>query len=539
MRWLFGGRASWSIAMAVVCFAPRAMAADCMANDGSELTSCVAQLEAGDTLTLAAGTFEIDSVSFSGLAGTEQQPILVTGTRGSNGELLSHIIGQSSGSNVIVVNASSYLTFADLEISFVGGSSGNSVDLFKFQSGASHHITIDGCELHDCGNVAISSQTDELSDVVLRNSWIHDIGGSCIYWGYYEDDNPQKKVHHCTIERNLLQRCPASASSTTHYGIQLKSGNHDNIIQDNVLVDVSGTTRAGIIVYHSAPKPVGSPLAGSNIIRGNLMIRSRNEGINAAAGAIIDNNIVIDSAGPAINLQPRSFGGVTYYGSLEVMNNTVYQPSGGEGLRWTMNPWDQDDPSRPSVFTNNLALVGAGNAGLRPPNNVITVGNNATDGVDNGATDTVAIGDPLAAVVSVAFGDDNYLWPVEAGPLVDAGTEPAAMQDFNGTSRETPDIGAYEWTTSDNPGWTLDEDGFKQGGSQGGAGIGGAGGMTTGAGGDGGASSGSGAGGSDAAGGGASGGDSGCSCTVVRSDGDDLPAALMLLLLLACRRRRP
>ena len=59
MRWLFGGRASWSIAMAVVCFAPRAMAADCMANDGSELTSCVAQLEAGDTLTLAAGTFEI------------------------------------------------------------------------------------------------------------------------------------------------------------------------------------------------------------------------------------------------------------------------------------------------------------------------------------------------------------------------------------------------------------------------------------------------------------------------------------------------
>ena len=63
------------------------------------------------------------------------------------------------------------------------------------------------------------------------------------------------------------------------------------LVEDNVLVDVAGTERAAIIVYHSAPKPVGSPLAGSNTVRGNFILRSRNEGINAAAGAIIENNI--------------------------------------------------------------------------------------------------------------------------------------------------------------------------------------------------------------------------------------------------------
>lgn len=441
-----------------------ALAADCTANDGAEFSSCLTQLAAGDTLTLSAGTFEILGATLTNLQGTAAEPITIQGTLDTDGTRLSHIIGQSTGSNTIEIQASSHLVFRDFELSHAAGATGNGVDLIKFAgSGTSHHVTIENLDVHDCGNVAISSQADEIHDICVRDSHIHDIGGSCFYWGYYEAAY-ERKVHHSEIVHNLLQRCPQSAGSATHYGIQLKSGNHDNLIEDNVLADVSGTTRAGIIVYHSAPKPVGGPLAGSNVIRGNLVIRSRNEGINAAAGAIIENNIVVDAAGIGIFLQPRSYDGATYYGSLQVRNNSVIQSGLAPAIQFSSAAWDHPDAARPTEFSGNLAIVESGD-GLTAPSESATVGNNATNGNDNGAADTIALSDVSQAVVSTNLGEADFLWPVAAGPLVDVGVDPAASNDFNHATRDaTPDVGAYEWTATSNPGWTPDEDELKPAG---------------------------------------------------------------------------
>lgn len=425
-------------------------AADCSATDAATLQSCLAQLGPGDTLTLEPGEFPVNNLSLTNLDGQPGAPITIRGTLGPQGERLSHIIGQSAGSNVIDIIASSHLELRDFELSFVGGALDNGVDLIKFggMDEASHDILIHNLNLHDCGNVAISSQAREIHNITVTDSHIHDIGGSCFYWGYYEDENPLRWAHHSQIVHNLLQRCPADPASETHYGIQLKSGNHDNQIADNVLVDVGGTTRAGIIVYHSALKPVGSPLEGSNRIEGNLLIRSRNEGINAAAGAIIANNVVVDAAGIAIFLQPRSYGGATYYGSLEVLHNTVVQTSGaGEGIRWTDAAWSLDDPARPSAFVGNLALMSNGASGLRPPSASATIDSNATDGESNGSPDTLMLTDPAAALVSLVFGEPGYLLPSEGGPLIDPDILGTVELDFAGASRDaSPDIGAYEWT---------------------------------------------------------------------------------------------
>lgn len=514
-------------------------AADCAASDGTEFMTCIGQLAAGDTLTMNPGTFEISGATIADLNGTDTAPIVIRGTLDTDGSRLSHIIGQSTGSNTIELQRSSYLEFRDFELSHQAGPTGNSVDLIKFAgTGTSHHVTFENLDVHDCGNVAISSQADEIHDIVVRHTHVHDIGGSCFYWGYYEASY-ERRVHHSQIVSNLLQRCPHSGASDTHYGIQLKSGNHDNRIEDNVLVDVAGTTRVGIAVYHNAPKPVGGPLAGSNVIRGNLIVRSRNEGINASAGAIIENNIVVDAAGIGIFLQPRSYGGATYYGSLQVRNNTVIQSGTAHAIRFDSSAWDHDDPARPTEFVGNLAIVEAGD-GLRPPSGLATVDDNATNGNDNGAAGTIALSDVSQAVVSTTFGDADYLYPVGAGPLVDVGVTPAAAIDFNHTTRDaTPDVGAYEWTGSSNPGWTLDEDEFKPEGTGGSGGTGG-----TAAGGSGGtaAAGGTGQGGTGATGGAGNGGpganaatstedEGGCDCAV--GPGATSRHGLFGLLLLA------
>jgi MYXO-CTERM domain-containing protein len=537
-----------SIAATIAAIAPwltatTAQAADCTATDGSELLSCISQATAGDTVTMAAGDFEISGVTFASVQGTAGDPITIQGTLGSDGSRQSHVIGQSVGSNTIEIQGSSYLVFRDFELSHAAGATGNGVDLIKFSgSGTSHHVTIDNLEVHHCGNVAISSQADEIHDISVRNSHVHDIGGSCFYWGYYEASY-ERKVHHSEIVGNLLQRCPQSDTSETHYGIQLKSGNHDNVIEDNVLVDVSGTTRAGIIVYHSAPKPIGDPLQGSNVIRGNLLLRSRSEGINAAAGAIIENNIVVDAAGYGIYLQPRAYGGANYYGSLQVRNNTVIQSGAAHAIRWTHAAWENDDEARPSEFTGNLAIVETGD-GLRPPSDTATVDANATNGNANGAAGTIVLSDVSLAVVSTTLGDADYLWPVATGPLVDVGVAPAAANDFNHVTRDaTPDVGAYEWTATSNPGWTIDEDEFKPAGPGGSGGTGGTGGSAgTGGTGQGGESTG-GAGTGNA---GATPGsaaepedEGGCDCTT----GPGVPTGrswvgLALLALATLRRRR-
>ncbi|MBW2454576.1 MAG: hypothetical protein JRI68_08700, partial [Deltaproteobacteria bacterium] len=266
------------------------------------------------------------------------------------------------------------------------------------------------------------------------------------------------------------------------------------------------------------------------------------QGIVAAAGAIIENNIVIDTAGYGIFLQPRSFDGVTYYGSLQVRNNTVIQQSDVHAIRFTHENWNHADPSRPTEFTGNLAIVQNGD-GLRPPSDTATVADNATNGNDNGAAATIALTDVLQAVVSTTFGDPDYLYPVEAGPLVDVGVDPAAQVDFNHTARDaTADVGAYEWTGAGNPGWTLVEDDFKQTPtSSSGTGGGGTGGSSSGSSGTGGSGTGGAGTGND--GQGASGAtspeeDSGCDCATGAGTGSrSWPLPLLLLPWLLLRRR--
>jgi len=400
-------------------------------------------------MLLSPGRYEVSTLSLEGVNGEPGLPIVLEGA----GEGVE-IVGTSPANNVISLHDNHDLELRRLDVSFIGGAdpTNNSVDAIKFETGVSHDILIEDCILHDVGNVIVGAQAPEIYRVTLRRNELRNAGVCCVYWGYFEEE-PKRYAHDCLIDQNLMTDCPADARSATGYGIQIKAGSYGNVIQDNVLMDVAGTSRAGIIVYHTA-EAVGEPLRADNVIRRNVILRSRNEGIDAAAGAVIENNLVIDAANYGYYFQGRD----GYTGPLKVINNTArLSTASGNDRGFMFSGWQGVDER--SVIAHNLSLMTTADL----------VAFRATDGVGGaivaenlafGTTDIAGVAllsSPEQAVQSLSYGDPDFLFPVTGGPAVDAGSpSPAAADDFNGVTRDgLPDIGAYESTGGGNPGWTL------------------------------------------------------------------------------------
>jgi len=260
------------------------------------------------------------------------------------------------------------------------------------------------------------------------------------------------------IAGNYVHDCPPVDADGTGYGMQIKGGSRGNVIEDNVLVNCAGNTRAAIAVYH-----VSTNLATyteQNIIRRNLVRAPRNEGIFAVEGATIENNVVVDAQFYGIDVNQRNTGSWgTFYGNLTIRNNTVCRvnDAGGRAIFVASAAF-----TAPLIVANNVALVtGGGQQALRCP---ATFSGTAASNYCYGATSGFASGVTamaLTALQSTTWGNANFCFPAAGGALVDAGSGSSAADDFNGTSRlGTSDVGAYESTGGANPGWTP-SDGFK------------------------------------------------------------------------------
>jgi hypothetical protein len=327
----------------------------------------------------------------------------------------------------------------------------------SLKNAPSDHVAIDGCTIHHLGNVGIGSQAPEIRNVSVIDCEIHDcyVG---LYWGYYE--SPIKRyAHDGTIARNYVHDCPPQDLDGTGYGIQIKGGSRGNVIEDNVLVNTAGGTRAAIAVYHvSTDQGVETD---RNVIRRNFIRASRNEGIFAVEGALIEDNVLVDCEAAGIVVSRRDTGWGSYYGNLTIRNNTVHGVGSPTG--WAMftgvGPF-----TPPQVIANNLLIVtGAGQTSLRLPSGYagVSAQNHCYGATVGPALGVVALPD-LGALYSTVYGDADYLFPVPTGALVSAADPThAAPADFHDTPRDgLPDVGAFESTGGGNPGWVL-TDGFK------------------------------------------------------------------------------
>lgn len=264
------------------------------------------------------------------------------------------LVRNNAVQNVVELSGCSYLYLRGFDISHDNGTaaygSWAAVDAIKF-SGNCNDVSVDSCVLHDVGNCGVASQAPLVQRITVYSCEIRNCFCG-IYWGYYEDV-AKRYAHDSRIASNNIHDCPPVDLNGTGYGIQIKGGSHGNIIEDNVLTNVGGNTRAGICVYHASTDATVSNQP--NVIRRNLVRQARNEGIYASEGALIENNILSDSQNYGIRVDRRdtiSWG--AFYGRLTIRNNTIQRvmSATGVGLSVQANAF-----SPPFVVANNFVWV--------------------------------------------------------------------------------------------------------------------------------------------------------------------------------------
>ena len=408
-------------AAVLIAGAPAAFAVDIA--PGGNLRSAIAALKPGEELRLAGGTYTVDSGFRVTVNGTALQPIVM---RSKDGERA--IIQQTnSGQNVFEISASKYFVVRNIE--FTGGSHG-------IRLMASSFITIEGCEVHDTGDVAISANSSGTYEglKILRNHIHHTNGtGEGMYLGCNSD---ACRLANSLIEGNYVHNTNGPNVSQGD-GIELKEGSYGNTIRDNVIHD---TNYPGIITYST----VGNGAA--NIVEGNVIWNTNDNGIQSAADAIIRNNIVL---GAPIALQSHQAGSPS---NMQVLHNTVINNDAGIVVRNVVGS---------VVVANNAVYAQSGSAIRLVSGNLslVTVAGNVGQGGLSGASSGYTEGKGIGAdFVAATFGVPPIdVFPKAGSALIGAAsTAHTAPLDFNGTSRTgSSDAGAYRFNAAGNPGWKV------------------------------------------------------------------------------------
>jgi len=398
---------------------------------GDDLRAAIAALEPGDELRLAGGTYSMNSRFNIGPVGEPDRPITI---RSKQGELA--IIEMTTGAqNIVEIQGSRYLIVKGL--TFRGGSHG--IRLID-----SDFITIEDCEIYETGDVALSANSGGTYEgLVIRRNHIHHTNGTGegMYLGC---NNDGCRVINSIIEWNYIHHTNR-ASVDQGDGIELKEGSAGNIIRHNVIHD---TNYPGIITYSTVGN--GPP----NVIEGNLIWNSNDNGIQSAADAVIRNNIVL---GAPIALQAHQAGSPS---NQEIVNNTVIVQGNGIQVR---------NVSGPVLIANNAVYSQSGTAIQLISGDIgqVTVAGNVGRGGLSGTQSGYSDGNGIVA----DFVDAHFsgappidLFPRSSSALAGNGdSRYVAEFDFNGTRREdSPDAGAYRFDPDGNPGWVLAA-GFKSG----------------------------------------------------------------------------
>lgn len=401
---------------------------------GDDVRAAIAALQAGDELVLTGGLYPFDSRFNITVVGEPDQPVVIRGKAGEEA-----IIEMNTGSqNILEVQGSAHLVLRGL--TFRGGSHG--IRLMD-----SDFITIEDCEIYETGDVALSANSGGTYEgLVIRRNHIHHTNGTGegMYLGCNSDGC---RVLNSIIEWNYIHHTNRSTVDQGD-GIELKEGSAGNIIRHNVIHD---TNYPGIITYSAAGN--GPP----NIIEGNLIWSTNDNGIQSAADAIIRNNIVL---GSPIALQSHQNGSPS---NQVVVHNTVVVQGGGINVR---------DVSGPVVVANNAVYSQAGTAIRLISGNtsLVTVAGNVGEGGISGTSAGYTEGNGIGA----DFINGHYdgappidLFPAAGSALTGAGAaEHVTGFDFNGTPRSgVADAGAYRFESGGNPGWALAPE-FKGSGAQ-------------------------------------------------------------------------
>ncbi|MEO0136732.1 MAG: right-handed parallel beta-helix repeat-containing protein [candidate division WOR-3 bacterium] len=408
-----------------------------IADTPGEIQSYTNQLQAGDTLLIMPGTYDMNW-NISDRYGAESDWIVIQPY--SSGVVINGV----NYDNVIDIYNCHYVELRGIEIT--NSYNGSGIDGIKFRT-TSDHILMENLHIHNLTGVGISANPagQSFTYLTIRRCHIHGITdvGEGLYIGNHDGLTP---VHHCLVELNWIHDCHP------HKGIQFKRGTYLNIIQDNVVYNCD---EAGIVLY----KTDQSSALDNNIVRRNA-IWNTPEGIFAVGQTNIDNNVIF-SCDYGINV--RNYGGWGM-NDLYIRNNTIYHCN-ITCLR--LDDWN--------IATGEMVCIN--NACYQDTITASAI--QAPDGIGPGYVaynrhygQSQVTGSTLGNHPSQEFinpvptpGVIN-LYPKSSATLLNNGTQSygAPDDDFNLLSRPYGsqwDVGAYEWRGLNNPGWQIQE-GFKE-----------------------------------------------------------------------------
>lgn len=393
---------------------------------GEDVEAIINGLAPGDELIVHGGTYPLSGRFGITVVGTAQAPIVI---RAGDGE--TPVFSRAAADqNIWDIDNAAYTTIRGLE--FSGGSAGLRI------SGATE-LTIEGCEVHDTGDVAVRANDTGVRYERLRllRNHIHHTNdtGEGMYLGCNSNGC---QVANSLIEGNYIHHTNGP-TVVQGDGIELKEGSFGNVIRDNVIHD---TNYPCILTYAAAGN------GAANIIERNVMWGCGDHAIQAAADAIIRNNIILGANATGIAMQVHQSGSPS---NLEVTHNTILKASGSgitaSGITGRV------------VIANN-AIFAQGGAAIAVGGTLadVIVAGNAGTGSVNGITAPLAAAS-LSDLVAASFSGapPNDVFPSTTSALAGAG-DPAHVvaDDFNGTARAgAADVGAYVHVAGGNPGWMI------------------------------------------------------------------------------------
>lgn len=300
-----------------------AAATEYTANPGN-YREVVPTLEAGDVLTLEAGTYT-RTLPITGLRGRADAWITIRGP--ATGAPAVFVADPGPCCNTVELVDTSYLALEHLVID------GNGVDGafgISAKSGEVHHIRIEGCTLR--GHAA-SQQTVAISTKVATWGWIIrgnriTEAGTGLYLGNSDGSAPFVEG---VIEHNLV-------TGTVGYGMQIKfqtarpaalpPGPTRTLIRHNVFLKDDRPSpdgdRPNLLV--GAFPTSGAGAQDRYEIYGNLLVHNPREALLQASGRVsIHDNVFVDTSGAAIVVVDHDRPLV----SARIYHNTIFGAATG------------------------------------------------------------------------------------------------------------------------------------------------------------------------------------------------------------------
>jgi hypothetical protein len=399
-------------------------------------------LQPGDEVVLGEGVYSDARRLVIGHRGTARQPIVIRVADGARAVLQRPDARQ----NTINIIGAQHLILRGLEIT--GGSTG--IRLMRSEQHACQFVTIEHLHIHHVGGPAITANSpgNAYEGLVFRRNHIHHTSGhgEGFYLGVnnHPDGSTAGYMFNSIVEGNYIHDLTGPAVSQGD-GIEIKDGSYNNIVRDNVIHD---TNYPGVIVYGTDGQP-------ANIVERNVIWNSGDHGIQAAAEAVVRNNVVFHNRADGIHSHNHQSAVV---GSLEIVHNTVISNrSGAAAIRVSLS--DQQRPSGPLTIANN-ALYASGFA-IRLPESAaqwtdLTIAGNVGAGATEGLPpETGRAGwNPAGRLAR----DLDAAWFPRPGSALIGAAHPqfTAADDFSGAPRGTSrDVGAYVFGAGTKPGWTI------------------------------------------------------------------------------------